>query len=143
MAVYSPQGAFASSRKYYEYTAYACERAARKGQLDCLKYLRETAKAPWDDWIVYVAHKNNHPECVQYLLDNNCPLPPGWRRWRVARARIRFRIRFRTRIRIITRVLKLPRPCTILKRERETHKHRQFSLHYLSLLPRHITHTHT
>ena len=19
------------------------------------------------------------PECVQYLLDNNCPLPPGWR----------------------------------------------------------------
>ena len=25
------------------------------------------------------AHKNNHTECVQYLLDNNCPLPFGWR----------------------------------------------------------------
>ena len=25
---------------------------------------------------VRYAHENNHPECVQYLLDNNCPLPP-------------------------------------------------------------------
>ena len=33
-----------------EYSEYACERAARDGHLDCLKYLRETAKAPWDDW---------------------------------------------------------------------------------------------
>jgi len=24
------------------------------------------------------AHENNHPECVQYLLDNDCPLPEGW-----------------------------------------------------------------
>ena len=54
-----------------------------------------------------------------------------------------YRIRIRTRIGIIARVLKLPRPCTILKRERETHKHRHFSLHYISLLPRHIIHTHT
>ena len=66
-------------RKYYEYTAYACERAAANGQLDCLKYLRETAKAPWDLMAVYFAYMNNHPECVQYLLDNNCPLPSGWR----------------------------------------------------------------
>ena len=66
-------------RKYYEYTAYACECAAANGQLDCLKYLRETAKAPWDSWAVRRAHENNHPECLQYLLDNNCPLPYGWR----------------------------------------------------------------
>ena len=66
-------------RKYYEYTAYACERAAANGQLDCLKYLRETAKAPWDYRAVYHAHKRNHPECLQYLLDNDCPLPHGWR----------------------------------------------------------------
>ena len=66
-------------RKYYEYTAYACECAAANGQLDCLKYLRETAKAPWDYRAVYHAHKNNHPECLQYLLDNDCPLPHGWR----------------------------------------------------------------
>jgi hypothetical protein len=66
-------------RKYDEYKAYACERAAESGHLDCLKYLRETAKAPWDSWAVRRAHENNHPECLQYLLDNNCPLPYGWR----------------------------------------------------------------
>jgi len=64
-------------RKFDEFTDGACAAAAT--HLDCLKYLHETAKAPWDDWSVYFAHKNNHPECVQYLLDNNCPLPEGWR----------------------------------------------------------------
>ena len=51
----------------------------QNGHLDCLKYLHETAKAPWDYRAVRVAHENNHPECVQYLLDNDCPLPDGWR----------------------------------------------------------------
>ena len=69
-------------RKYDEYGVVfgdACKYAAEKGHLDCLKYLHETAKAPWDEDAVREARKNNHPECVQYLLDNNCPLPPGWR----------------------------------------------------------------
>ena len=57
----------------------ACEFAAENGHLDCLKYLHETAKAPWNSEAVRDAHKNNQPECVQYLLDNNCPLPRGWR----------------------------------------------------------------
>jgi len=52
--------------------------AAKNGHLDCLKYLHETAKAPWDE-AVLKAHKNNQTECVQYLLDNDCPLPLGWR----------------------------------------------------------------
>ena len=49
------------------------------GHLDCLKYLHETAKAPWDEEAVREAHDNEHTECVQYLLDNNCPLPIEWR----------------------------------------------------------------
>ena len=56
----------------------ACACAAFDGQLKCLKYLHEEAKAPWDSDAVRQAHKNNQPECVQYLLDNDCPLPRGW-----------------------------------------------------------------
>ena len=66
-------------RKYDQYDEFACERAAKYGHLDCLKYLHETAKAPWDLMAVFEAHENNQTECVQYLLDNNCPLPRGWR----------------------------------------------------------------
>ena len=67
-------------RKYDKYDTLACERAASHGpHLDCLKYLHETAKAPWDEDAVREAHKNNQTECVQYLLDNNCPLPWDWR----------------------------------------------------------------
>ena len=65
--------------QYDQFNTYACQCVAAYGHLDCLKYLHETAKAPWDEDAVRVAHENNHLECVQYLLDNNCPLPPGWR----------------------------------------------------------------
>ena len=58
---------------------WACAHAAHSGHLECLKYLREEVKAPWDESSVFWAHMNDHPECVQYLLDNNCPLPFGWR----------------------------------------------------------------
>ena len=66
-------------RKYDQFNRSACVDAATHGHLDCLKYLHETAKAPWDEDAIRSAHENNHPECVQYLLDNNCPLPDGWR----------------------------------------------------------------
>ena len=32
-----------------------------------------------NDFAVREAHENKHTECLQYLLDNNCPLPSGWR----------------------------------------------------------------
>ncbi|CAL6331802.1 unnamed protein product [Bathycoccus prasinos] len=66
-------------RKYDQYSVYACTNAAMDGHLDCLKYLHETAKAPWNSQAVRRAHENNQTECLQYLLDNNCPLPRGWR----------------------------------------------------------------
>jgi len=66
-------------RKYDQYDEIAFQWAAEKVHLDCLKYLHETAKAPWDEDAVQEAHENNQTECLQYLLDNNCPLPDGWR----------------------------------------------------------------
>jgi hypothetical protein len=66
-------------RKYDHFVEHACENAAMCGYLDCLKYLHETAKAPWNYWCVQVAHESNNPECFQYLLDDNCPLPDGYR----------------------------------------------------------------
>jgi hypothetical protein len=66
-------------REYDNYNEKACSNAAWKGHLDCLKFLHETAKAPWDSRAVICAHNCNRPECLQYLLDNDCPLPDGWR----------------------------------------------------------------
>jgi hypothetical protein len=67
-------------RKFDQYNEYACRNAAENGHFDCLKYLHETAKAPWDSASVQGAHWNNQTfECLQYLLENDCPLPPGWR----------------------------------------------------------------
>ena len=66
-------------RKYDEYSGQAGWYAAKFGHLDCLKYLHETAKAPWDEEAVREAHLTDQTECLQYLLDNNCPLPRGWR----------------------------------------------------------------
>jgi hypothetical protein len=70
-------------RKYNNYGTDVCSYAVCHGHLDCLKYLHETAKAPWNtpwnSFAVQWAHENNHSECLQYLLDNDCPLPSGWR----------------------------------------------------------------
>jgi len=66
-------------RKFDKYSESACWYAAESGHLDCLRYLHETAKAPWDEEAVRYAHKYNQTDCVQYLLDNDCPLPNGWR----------------------------------------------------------------
>ena len=65
--------------QYNQFNTYACQCVAEYGHLDCLKYLHETAKAPWNYRAVWEAHHNNHTECLQYLLDNNCPLPSNWR----------------------------------------------------------------
>ena len=66
-------------RKYKKYYKEACRYAARYGHLDCLKFLHEVAKAPWGKSALRDAHVYNRAECLRYLLDNNCPLPAGWR----------------------------------------------------------------
>jgi len=66
-------------REYDGFREFACSYAASNGKLDCLKYLHETAKAPWDAEAVRYAHEHHRSECLQYLLDKNCPLPEGWR----------------------------------------------------------------
>ena len=42
-------------------TNEACEYAAENGHLDCLKYLHETAKAPWDSRAVRERTRTNNP----------------------------------------------------------------------------------
>jgi len=66
-------------RKNNKYNTLACANAAENGHLDCLKFLHETAKAPWKERAVKYAHVRKQYECLQYLLDNDCPLPSGWR----------------------------------------------------------------
>ena len=54
---------------------WACQFAARIGHLECLKYLREEAKAPWDSSVLHFAHRNKHLECLRYAIGKKCP---GW-----------------------------------------------------------------
>ena len=50
--------------------------AAKYGRLDCLKYLVEEAKAPLNYWqhVAYARYKEHH-DCVNYLLEKECPEP--------------------------------------------------------------------
>ena len=48
---------------------YACARAALNGHLECLKYLREEAKAPWDDLTADWAAKMGHLHVLEYLVE--------------------------------------------------------------------------
>ena len=54
---------------------WACACAAGNGHLECLKYLREEAKAPWDSSVLHFAHRNKHLECLRYAIGKKCP---GW-----------------------------------------------------------------
>jgi len=50
--------------------------AAMYGQLDCLKYFVEEAKAPLDNWqyIAYARYKER-PDCENYMREKGCPEP--------------------------------------------------------------------
>ena len=48
---------------------YACACAASKGHLECLKYLHEEAKAPWDSATANVSAANGHLHILEYLVE--------------------------------------------------------------------------
>ena len=47
----------------------ACALAAEIGHLECLKYLREEAKAPWDSGTAAWAAQNGHLHILEYLVE--------------------------------------------------------------------------
>ena len=47
----------------------ACARAARYGHLECLKYLHEEVKAPWDSYTASWAAENGHLHILEYLVE--------------------------------------------------------------------------
>ena len=48
---------------------WACAYAAENGHLECLKYLREEVKAPWDSDTAAWAAKNGHLHILEYLVE--------------------------------------------------------------------------
>ena len=48
---------------------YACGRAAEIGHFECLKYLREEVKAPWDCITAAWAAQNGHLHILEYLVE--------------------------------------------------------------------------
>ena len=102
-------------RKHDEYDEGACKLAAEFGQLDCLKYLHETAKAPWDDDAVE-AHDNNHRMCT---------IPP--------RQRLPITIWLAIRTRRVTHVILYIHTQREREREREREKERRRHEHTQSI----------
>jgi hypothetical protein len=47
----------------------ACVLAAENGQLECLKYLREEVKLPWDSYTALRAARNGHLHILEYLVE--------------------------------------------------------------------------
>jgi hypothetical protein len=47
----------------------ACANAAENGHLECLKYLREEVKAPWDEYTAICAAEHGHLHILEYLVE--------------------------------------------------------------------------
>jgi hypothetical protein len=51
----------------------ACTFAARNGHLECLKYLHEEVKTPWNQYTLHVASLLEQLECLRYAIEKKCP----------------------------------------------------------------------
>jgi len=58
--------------------AYTCARAAKDGHLECLKYLREEAKAPWTWGTTNWAAQNGHLHILEYLVERKFDQYSEW-----------------------------------------------------------------
>jgi len=56
----------------------ACANAAKNGQLECLKYLREEVKAPWDFSTAEWAAENGHLHILEYLVERKYDRYDEW-----------------------------------------------------------------
>jgi hypothetical protein len=63
----------------------ACAHAARYGHLECLKYLREEVKAPWDSWTANWAAENGHLHILEYLVERKYDEYSGQACWYAAK----------------------------------------------------------
>ena len=57
---------------------YACAWAAGNGHLECLKYLREEVKAPWDWYTATRAAKYGHLHILEYLVERKFDQDSGF-----------------------------------------------------------------
>ena len=65
--------------------AYACTSAARNGHLECLKCLREEAKAPWNSDTAEWAAESGHLHILEYLVERKYDQYNEWACWYAAR----------------------------------------------------------
>ena len=79
---------FVEERKISDAVKLDCVLSTAKyGQLDCIKYLVEEAKAPLDNWLcVALARYYEHTDCLNYLLERGSPEPTDeeYARFRIA-----------------------------------------------------------
>ena len=64
--------AFICSVRHHPLTAEETSCAAKSGQLECLKILREHG-CPWDESVYKGAATKGHVECLQYAVEHGCP----------------------------------------------------------------------
>ena len=57
---------------------WACASAAENGHLEVLKYLREEAKAPWDEKTATWAAQNGHLHILEYLVERKYDEYNAW-----------------------------------------------------------------